>query len=301
MCCRTKWFETKKLQLFKHVSQQDDKSGHNCRSFKKFLNNEDDKKVKGQEPTKITRVFQALLQEKNEQGNTALHCAAKAGNLKICKLLENNGIAIDIKNYDRMTPLEFAARYGDGKSKDVFSCIKWLMEKNKKEKTRVTETSCILQHAIQNRNWAEDTYVARELIKSGKCRISEYDDNGNTSLHLALKSPNEEEHKILDLFLENENVNDEDLAKCLERENKKGRTPYHIACSVGNHEVVQLLINKGKDLDVNVGGILNSRDVDGHLPIYAAIDTDNIKLLDVLMSHNFDLHMTKNDISRAAR
>ena len=301
MCCRTKWFETKKLQLFKHVSQQDDKSGHNCRSFKKFLNNEDDKKVKGQEPTKITRVFQALLQEKNEQGNTALHCAAKAGNLKICKLLEYNGITIDVKNYDRMTPLEFAARYGDGKSKDVFSCIKWLMEKNKKEKTRVTETSRILQHAIQNRNWAEDTYVARELIKSGKCRISEYDDNGNTSLHLAVKSPNEEEHKILDLFLENENVNDEDLAKCLKRVNKKGRTPYHIACSVRNHESVEQLINKGKELGVDVVKILNSRDFDQRLPIYTAIDSDNFKLLDLLMSCDIGLHITDNDVIRAAR
>ena len=296
MCCRTNWFKKKKLQLFKHVCQKDDTTEHSFRRFKKFLNEEDDKKNNGQEHEKGNKVFQKLLRERNEQGNTALHYAAKAGNLKICKILEQRGAEIGVKNENKMTPLEFAARYGDGHAEvDVFNCIKWLMEK-----TNATETK-ILHHAIQNRNWAANTFVARELIGTGKCKISETDKDENTSLHLAAKFDKDEDHRILDLFLEKGNINDEDLIKCLEAENKKGRTPYHIACSVRNHESVEQLINKGKELGVDVGKILNSRDVDQRLPIYTAIDSDNFKLLDLLMSCDIGLHITNNDVIRAAR
>ena len=229
----------------------------------------------------------------------------------MCKVLVEMGAVIEVKNDNEMTPPEFAARYGDGNAKDVFNCIMWLNQdrtknnkdertKMTKEKTLVRETS-ILRHAIQNRNWAANTFVAEELIKSGRCKISETDKEGNTSLHLAAMSDKEEEHKILDLFLENEKINDEDLIKCLETKNKEERTPFHIACGVGNHESVKQLINKGKQLDVDVGEILNSRDVNKLLPIYTAIDSDNEKLLDVLMSHDIDLQITDNDVNRAAR
>ena len=295
MCCRTNWFETKKLQLFKHVCQKDDTTEDSFRRFKKFLNGEDDENNNGQEHNKVNTVFRRLLQEKNEQGNTALHYAAKAGNLKICKILKLRGADIHVKNENKMTPVEFAARYGDGHAEDVFNCILWLMEK-----TRVTETN-ILHHAIQNRFWAANTFVARELIGSGNCSISETDKDGNTSLHLAANFDKDEDHRILDLFLENDNINDADLIKSLTTQNKKGRTPYHIACSVHNHESVDQLINKGKELGVDVGEILNSQDGDQRLPIHTAIDSDNFELLDILMSHDIGLHITDSDVSRAAR
>ena len=89
------------------------------------------------------KVTTTLLREKNELGNTALHYAAKAGNLKVCKVLVEMGAIIEVKNDNEMTPPEFAARYGDGNAKDVFNCIMWLNQdrtkNNKDERTKMTK------------------------------------------------------------------------------------------------------------------------------------------------------------------
>ena len=243
---------------------------------------------------KENKLFQKLIQEKNEQGNTVLHYAAKAGNLKMCQNLKKRGADIHAINKNSMTPLEFSARHGDGKPEDVFKCIEWMMHE-------VTKGTSILHHAIKNKNWGTETDVAKELIKSGKCNISEKDKDGNTSLHLAAMFDKEKEHKILDLFLEDENITDDDLIKCLTAKNKKQSTPFHIACNVGNPESVQQLIEKGRELDVNVSEILNSRDANKRLPIHTAIDSNNIELLKVLTSNDIDLQMTENDVYRATR
>ena len=69
----------------------------------------------------------------------------------------------------------------------------------------------------------------------------------------------------------------------------------------GNYESLALLIKKGMEMDIEVSEILNSRDATQRLPIYTAIDTNNIKLLEVLTSEGIGLQMTKNDVKRAAR
>ena len=54
-----------------------------------------------------------LSQETDDRLNTALHYAAKAGNLDACKLLGEKGANINALGQNKMTPLQFAARYGD--------------------------------------------------------------------------------------------------------------------------------------------------------------------------------------------
>ena len=240
---------------------------------------------------KKNQVFKKLIQETDEHDNTLLHYAAKAGNLKACKILKKQEVDMKAKNKNEMTPLEFAARCGDGQPEEVFKCIEWIMiEENKEDMTP------ILHHAIQNGNWSANTHVAEELIKTGKCKISKPDKKyQNTCLHLAAMYDIDKEHTILDLFLEDENITEVDLLECLQKRNHKGRTPFHIACYVGNHVSVKQLIKKGKDLEVDVSAILNSRDHSGRLPIYTAIDSNNIELLKVLMP---EVEMTDNDINR---
>ena len=65
-----------------------------------------------------------LLQERDDSGNTALHYAVQAGNLDVCKQLCKCGADINARGQNKMTVLQFAARYGDGMSpEDVWQCM----------------------------------------------------------------------------------------------------------------------------------------------------------------------------------
>ena len=152
-----------------------------------------------------------LCQSEDERHNTALHYAAKAGNLETCKFLVEHGADINALGQNKMRPLQFAARYGDkDKGKEVWMCMKWMMEKDndkvwKKEENEIfvdgRDNFSILHHAIQNTNWEEDPVVVQELVKSGKFKITDSDKQGNTCLHLAAQFDRQDDHILLEAFL----------------------------------------------------------------------------------------------------
>ena len=143
MYCRTDWFKKKKQQLFKCVSEKD----ANLETVFPALK---EGEQKGKE------VLEKLVKEKNEQGNTALHYAAKAGNSYKCRVLKDKGADINAKNSNGMTPLEFAARQGDGKPEQVFKCIDWIMREEK-----IKDGTAILHGAIKTRT-GEQTPMLHE-------------------------------------------------------------------------------------------------------------------------------------------
>ncbi|MFZ4793714.1 MAG: ankyrin repeat domain-containing protein, partial [Blastocatellia bacterium] len=59
----------------------------------------------------------------DNHGNTPLHCSAKVGNLKACKLLIENGADINRKNNNAGTALHRAAKGGH------FPVMAFLIEK----------------------------------------------------------------------------------------------------------------------------------------------------------------------------
>ena len=74
-----------------------------------------------------------LMLAKDEKGNTALHGAAKAGNLKICQILVDRGADLNATGENGMKILPFAARYGDEKRvEEVWKCMKWIVTETKK-------------------------------------------------------------------------------------------------------------------------------------------------------------------------
>ena len=204
---------------------------------------------------------------KDERSNTALHYAARAGNLETCKFLVGEGADIKALGQNKMSPLQFAARYGDEKKGEkVWTCMKWIMEEdgnNQKE----TDDYNILQHAIQNTNWEEDPVVVWELIKTRKFQISEPDKQGNTSLHLAAQFDRQDDHTLLENFLPpykekdsngQDYIDKADLEKCIITVNKVGMTPLHVACAVGNPDSVEQLLEVArKSTSINVGNIVN--------------------------------------------
>ena len=255
-----------------------------------------------------------LSQATDERHNTALHYAAKSGNLEACKFLDGEGADINARGQNKMTPLQFAARYGDeGRGKEVWQCMKWIMDhkQNSDQNGRAKETEVhvdgrddfsILHHAIQNTNWEEDPVVVRELIKTRKFKITDADKQENTSLHLAAQFDKQEDHTLLEEFLSPDTEKDEkgrdyidkkDLEKCLVAKNKVGMTPLHLACAVGNPDSVEQLLKLAEKLNnvstgsiINVpDSIINVPDSNGSLPISLAVTSKNLKMVDILMEN----------------
>ena len=244
-----------------------------------------------------------LSNEKDDKDNTALHYAAKAGNLDICKLLYNDGKGTDIKakGQYRMNPLQFAARYGSEKrQEEVWDCIKWIMTKN--NIVDITENDkygfTILHHAIQNNNWKRNPFVVSKLIEEKWFKITETDRQGNTSMHLAAQfdiKEGVEGHKILDIFLDNPNIPNEDVKHCIETKNLLDKTPLHIACSVGNHESLKDLLRIGKEHNIQVQFIIQSPDMDGFHPLHLAIESGNLEMMETLIEEGASVTETAFD------
>ena len=247
-----------------------------------------------------------LCRKEDERQNTALHYAAKAGNLDTCQFLVEQGADIKALGQNKMTPLQFAARYGDEKKgEEVWMCMKWIMEEEDKKKSEGSSQKekeiffdgrddfSILQHAIQNTNWEEDPVVVWELIKTRKFSISDPDKQGNTSLHLAAQFDRQDDHTLLENFLPpykekdskgQEYIDKKDLEMCIKAENKVGMTPLHVACAVGNSDSVEQLLQIAREATlINVSEIINSPDSNGSLPLSLAITSKNLKMVDILM------------------
>ena len=78
----------------------------------------------------------SLVLAKDEKENTALHCAAKAGNLETCKILKAQGADLNATGENGMKVLPFAARYGDGKrAEDVWKCMEWIVNELRKSES----------------------------------------------------------------------------------------------------------------------------------------------------------------------
>ena len=278
----------KTQRLFKYASARDKQS-----VFKKELLD-----IKDQEQrTKLCR-------KTDERSNSLMHYAAKAGNLGICKFLCEEGADLHAFGQSIMTPLQFAARYGDErKGKEVWMCMEWIMEEEDNSFITYKEKEIffdgrndlsILHHAIQNTNWEEDPVVVQELIKTRKFKVTDADKQGNTCLHLAAQFDTQDDHTLLEAFLPSDDerngfcsqdyIDWKDLEKCIVTENKAGMTPLRLACSVGNPDSVEQLLKIANNAEsINVSHIINSPNSNGSLPMSLAITSRNLKMVDILM------------------
>ena len=194
-----------------------------------------------------------LCQKRDNEGNTALHIAAKVGNVEACKLLQEHGADLNSKNDNEMSPLQFAARYGDRSQQGgVWRCMEWIVEEKKKvkennwkEKDRFGFT--LLHLAIQNMNGGGKIDVVEGLSRMGDFSVTErtgQDEEtrkrGNNCLHLAAQLEGKDENRALCAFLKMK-----DLKNCLQAENIQGETPLACATKAGNVDSVKRLLDLG--------------------------------------------------------
>ena len=327
--------ETKK-KVFK-IARSTEK-GNNTKDLEELLKN-----LKPEDKTK-------LCQAKDENENTALHYAAKAGNLEICKILMKEGADTNATGQNGMKVLPFAARYGEEKNvEEVWKCMVWVASESKKSahaqdtkrkkpstkkslvkmmgelgvtvdvETQSQETVDeetqndfaaqerdkynfnILHHAIQNPNWAKNTFVVERLISTRSFPITETDNQGNTCLHLAAQFDKHSDDKIFDAFFNNNNelIPLKDISACIQKRNDRGMTPVHIACSVGNQDSLEALLKVCQKNSLPVDKIINDQDKSGRLPLCYAITNKNLEMVETLLEKG--AHVLQGTMLAAAR
>ena len=315
--------ETKK-KVFK-IARSTEK-GNNTKDLEELLKN-----LKPEDKTK-------LCQAKDENENTALHYAAKAGNLEICKILMKEGADTNATGQNGMKVLPFAARYGEEKNvEEVWKCMVWVASESKKSahaqdtkrKKPSTKKSLvemmgelgmtvdeetksdfaaqerdkynfnILHHAIQNPNWAKNTFVVERLISTRSFPITETDNQGNTCLHLAAQFDKHRDDKIFDAFFNNENIPPNDISACIQKRNNRGMTPVHIACAVGNEDSLKALLDVCQKNSLPVDKIINDPDKNELLPLCYAITNKNLQMVETLLEKG--AHVLQGTMLASAR
>ena len=236
--------------------------------------------LRQKDPKEVSRSLKRLFSSRtaelcklmDESGNTAFHIAAKAGNLEACRFLQESGAELDSKNHDKMTPLHFAARYGDRTQQgEVWRCMAWIMNENKQMVTKRSSTMTdsfkekkeddwnekdrygftLLHLAIQNTNWSDNPIVIEGLTKMGDFEMTDTDEQGNNCLHLAAQLEEKSENKVLRTFLRTDDTSN--IKKCLEGRNDQGKSPLACTCEAGNDDSVKELLEAAEKFKISHG------------------------------------------------
>ena len=308
---KSKWYKERTRAFHRHIKQPKPATvskGTESTSAKKSVHNfveeskaptGDSSNAKIREPNEDFEKFlppdlrnwpkflvQNAVKSKDGRGNTALHYAARTGNVDLCTFLVSQEAKKDEKGQDDLTPLQFAALYGVAEF-PVAAWDKICTILGRKEKKK---GSSLLHFALQNPNWVTNATFINKLIDSKTYDITSKDEHGNNCLHLAVKFNTKAEHGVLKNFLKE--INPKVLKQCLQGINNDGATPFHVAIADRNHASLETLCMHVQQIDgLNLESFLQSKpsSSDKPSPIQLAVNEDNFRVVDVLMSYDLDL------------
>ncbi|CAN9211420.1 unnamed protein product [Alternaria alternata] len=166
------------------------------------------------------------VNQKNYNGETALHWAAIKGNKVLVRLLVDKGADVKAEDNNRKTVLHLAAQGAD----EVL--VRLLVDKGADIKAKDKNGQTVLHEAAKGGNEA----VVRLLVDRG-ADVKAKDNHGQMVLHEAVKGGNEAVVRLL-----------VDEGVDIEAKGNDGKTVLHEAARRGNEAVVRLLVDKGADI-----------------------------------------------------
>ena len=213
-------------------------------------------------------ILQMLLEtgaEINKQAErtqlTALHFAAAQGNMEMLNLLLSKGANVHIRSITGGTALHVAARFSR------VAIIKALIVSGSDVLATTNEGNTSLHIAAM--------YASSEIVMAlleGKAEPNETRPaDGATPLHCAVTSYVQSTDKIKALL---------EFGAIPNTRNSWGDTPLHLAVTLGCVDQIKLL--------VSTDAFVNVRRNDGNTPIHLAAWTDNLQILDILVSATSD-------------
>ncbi|XP_065557547.1 ankyrin repeat, PH and SEC7 domain containing protein secG-like [Artemia franciscana] len=158
---------------------------------------------------------------------SALHVAARKGNLEICQLLNSKGVTVDALDSENTTALHFAAFTGN------LEICQLLVSKGATVDALDSKNRTALHFAAFNGN----VEICQLLLSKG-ATVDALDFENWTALQIAASVGYLEICQLL--------VSKGATVDALDSEN---RTVLHVAASEGNLEICQLLVSKGVTVD----------------------------------------------------
>ena len=203
----------------------------------------------------------ALSNAKDKDGKPFLQRACDAGNLNMVKTLIEAGASVNAVDSKKSTALHDACRKGHAKIVDLLLKNKAVID----QKNGAGETPLFV--AINARH----TQVAKELIALG-ASINETDNKKRSILERACQSNDQE---IVGLVLKSPKFKD------INAKNSNNETPLHIASTISDPQIVQMLILKG--------ALLEEKDKEGETPLHKATMSRSLSKIEMLIDNNADL------------
>lgn len=157
--------------------------------------------------------------------NTALHLAAKNGDIDIADMLIYKGANLHQRNKNGMTALHIAAQHRHHK------LLKLLLSRGSNINDLTVGRMTSLHIAVHR----SSKFMVEDLLDSG-ANVRTQNILGNTPLHDALKRRCKD---VIKQLVTN--------GAPIHFRNNKGETVLHIACLYCDKEIVELLLNKGAD------------------------------------------------------
>ena len=120
------------------------------------------------------------LTDRDENGNSPLHCAAAEGRLEIVQYVTNHRnslLLLNLLNDKGLTPLAVACAEGQ------LDCAKKLLETKRCRVNHKNEQSSALHEAV-----ASDNVDCVELLIRNRCLVNKKSVYGETPLHVALRA-----------------------------------------------------------------------------------------------------------------
>ncbi len=218
----------------------------------------------------IQEIVSCIINVQRGEGDTALHYAARQGDVELVMLLLSLGADRSISNAASQTPYDLLENreIREGLESEHLEIIKKLLKKNGESGDTDEQGRTLLHWAA-----AQGYTVVMEVLLSREANVEAQDEEGNTPLHLAARYGHFEAVKLL----LNKGAN------CQTR-NKKGRTVLHQAAAGGSLDIVKFLIEeKGMSID--------STDALGATALHLAAGKGHFSVVKLLikMEANFSL------------
>jgi len=237
--------------------------------------------------TTIAAVLVVGCGESPKPPDFSIHIAAEAGYIEAVKQHLAAGADVNAKEDDGWTPLQFAAKYGHKEVAEL------LIAKGADVNAKTNEGYTPLDRAIQRKNIETADLLRKHGAKSGaedsiliaamvgnivavKKHLSDGADvnamtkySRNTPLDLAIQL---DQTEIADLLRKHGGMMAQEL--------RSGMSPLHAAAGKGLKEVVELLIDKGANVNARKSGKYK-----GETPLDIAIEFNHTELADLLRKH----------------
>jgi cytohesin len=198
------------------------------------------------------------LDATDNQGETALHRAARGGNKEVVPLLLRKGLQAGSTNREGGTPLMLACEEGHRQ------VVQMLLEATQGE--GVDEQDLDGMTALHYAAKGGDKDVAAFLLSKG-AQANTRDEAGSTALMVACETGNLE---VVEMLF------DATQGQGLEEQDNDGCTALHKAAIGGHNEVAAFLLSKGADT--------SSRDVFGRTPFLFACWAAGLELVQMVLA-----------------